>query len=127
MAMSKQRKRLMDRIRRKFKWESNTNYNRGTMLIKPYAAAYSNLPSPYVNDLSIYFNDYFIRRNIIQGEKSPLEIEITLTKYIITDDEKRPYIRDSSLIGHLTFEELELVYQIAKEKRNEIESELKGE
>lgn len=37
MKMTKKRKSLQDKLRRKFKWKTNTNYNRGTILNKPDA------------------------------------------------------------------------------------------
>lgn len=121
MAMTKKRRRLMDRLRKKFGWQTNTNYNRGTMLICPEATRYTMRRPMEVHDLSFYIDDYETRNRIFgNGHGNDIEISVTLCFY--SEWEKR-YIENLTLEAHMTFEELELIYNIAKEKELEIIAE----
>lgn len=117
MAMTKKRKNLQDRLRRKFGWSTNTNYNRGTILEKPEASSHLNHDPKYVTDLCVNFHDYGIRREIFEGNGRS-SIEITLYKYKINEDET--YTMTEALAGRISLDELELIYKIAKEKKFEI-------
>lgn len=121
MAMTKKRRRLMDRLRKKFGWQTNTNYNRGTMLICPEATKYSILRPMELHDLSVYIDDYQTRNRLF-GTNYGNDITISVTRCFYSKEEKR-YISDLTLEAHLTFEELELIYNIAKEKELEIIAE----
>lgn len=121
MAMTKKRRRLMDRLRKKFGWQTNTNYNRGTMLICPEATRYTRRRPAEVRDLSFYIDDYETRNRIL-GNSHGNDIAISVTRCFYSEEEQR-YISDLTLEAHLTFEELELIYNIAKEKELEIIAE----
>lgn len=116
MAMTKARKNLQGKLRRKFGWSTNTNYNRGTILEKQDASTHLYHDPKYVTDLCINFRDGMIWREIVVGDNRA--VEISLTKYNVNDDET--YTEAEALTGYISLEELEIIYKIAKEKRFEI-------
>lgn len=121
MAMTKKRRRLMDRLRKKFGWKTNTNYNRGTLLICPEATRYTMRRPMEIHDLAVYIDDYETRNRLF-GINHGNDIVIYVTRCFYSKEEKR-YISDLTLEAHMTFEELELIYNIAKEKELEIIAE----
>lgn len=116
MAMTKARRNLQGRLRRKFGWSTNTNYNRGTILDKQDASTHLWHDPKYVTDLRIDFNDARIWREILEG--GDRGVEISLTKYNVNDDET--YTKVEALTGYISLAELELICKIAKEKKFEI-------
>lgn len=114
MPMSKLRKKLQDRLRRVFKWSTNTNYNRGTMLIKPNASTHLYTDPKYVIDLCVDIDD---QRILNDKERA---IAIGLIRYNNTEFGIRT--RGANMYACISFEELELIYNIAKEKMNEMDS-----
>lgn len=123
MKMTKKRKSLQDRLRRKFKWKTNTNYNRGTILGKQDALTHLYHNPRYTVDLRINFDDFQIRREILGNDESH-GIEIGLFKYYIKDDGF--YEAAERLTGYISLEELELIYKIAKEKEFEVCASMMG-
>lgn len=116
MKMTKKRKSLQDKLRRKFKWKTNTNYNRGTILNKPDALTHFYHDPKYTVDLRVNFDDYLIRREILYGDGRG--VEIGLFKYYVNGD--GTYTAGERLTAYISMEELELIYKIAKEKRYEV-------
>lgn len=114
MSMSKIRKSLQAKLRRKFKWSTNTDYNRGAMFekldVNPYYVKRSDFKKTV--DIMIYCGYEFRKNGMIQ---------IGLTKYDISNPD-RPLI-ESSIDAHISFDELELLYNAIKEYRNEITKE----
>lgn len=123
MKMTKKRKSLQDKLRRKFKWKTNTNYNRGTILNKQDALIHLFRNPKYAVDLRINFDDFQIRREILGNDESH-GIEIGLFKYYIKDDGS--YEPAERLTGYISLEELELIYKIAKEKKFEVYAGIMG-
>lgn len=114
--MTKRRKSLQDKLRRKFKWSTNTNYNRGTTLIKQNSLTHLYHDPRYAVDLSVYIDDFGIRQEILGKDCQVITIE--LNKYNVRDD--GTYEHDSRLTGYIHAEELELIYKILKEKETEV-------
>ena len=124
MSMSKTRKNLQDKLRRKFKWSTNTDYGRGFVLEKLNASE-SKVPrsdDKYVTD--IYFNmSDFATRKSLSGDKNVREIRLHFNKYI---EHQGQHKLETCLGAMISFEELELIYNIAKAAREEIKEELYG-
>lgn len=116
MSMTKKRKSLQDKLRRKFGWHTNTNYNRGTILEKLGVASHTYHDPKYVIDLHVDFDDWQIRREVLNHEEHG--VGITLYKYSINKDGS--FLRAERLTSRITLKELELIYKIAKEKEFEI-------
>lgn len=116
MPMTKRRKSLQNKLRRKFKWSTDTNYNRGTSLTKQDSFTHLYHDPRYVVDLSIYIDDFGIRQEILGKDCRGITIE--LNKYKVRDDGS--YIADTKLAGYIGYEELELIYKILKEKESEV-------
>lgn len=114
MSMSKIRKSLQAKLRRKFKWSTNTDYNRGAMFekldVNPYYVKRSDFKKTV--DIMIYCGYEFRKNGMIQ---------IDLTKYDVNNLD-RPLI-ESSIDSYISFDELELLYNAIKEYRNEITKE----
>lgn len=129
MPMSKIRKKLQDKLRRKYSWSTNTDHNSGAMLIKSNASSHMNArKDKYVIDLSVYISDYIARKKIHDSKKSHdlREIVLYLTKCKQQSDGTFKYDRPQ-LEAYLSFEELELIYNIAKEYIEEIRSDISNE
>ena len=129
MSMSKIRKKLQDKLRRKYSWSTNTNHNSGAMLIKPNASSHMTArKDKYVIDLSVYIDDYIAKRKLRGSKESHAwgEIVLYLTKYNQQADGTFKYDRPQ-LEVRLSFEELELIYNIAKEYIEEIRSDISNE
>lgn len=125
MSMSKKRKNLQAKLRRKYNYQTNTNYDRGVMLIKPNAESYM-LPhrkDKHVVDMALYIDAYQVRR-IMSGDKSKhlKELRLYLTKLRPIDNNHWEEFDNTEI--HLSFEELELLYNIAKEAIYDIKEEM---
>lgn len=123
MAMSKERKNLQAKLRRKYKWSTNTDYGRGVILEKQNASEHKCRQSDgkYVTDL--YFNmSGWTTRKSLSGDKNVREIQMTLNKYKEHQGHHEFY---ATLWAGISFEELELIYNIAKAAREEIKEEIK--
>lgn len=123
MAMSKERKNLQAKLRRKYKWSTNTDYGRGVILGKQNASEHKDRRSggKYVTDL--YFNmSGWATRKSLSGDKNVREIQMTLNKYKEHQGHHEFY---ATLWATISFEELELIYNIAKAAREEIKEEIK--
>ena len=114
MSMSKIRKSIQAKLRRKFKWSTNTNYNRGAMFEKMDANPYYVKRSDFKKtvDIMVYCGNNFENDGLI---------EINLAKYGISDPD-RPLI-ESSINAYISFDELELLYNAIKQYRDEIDEE----
>lgn len=123
MAMSKERKNLQAKLRRKYKWSTNTDYGRGIVLEKQNASEYKDRRSndKYVTDLYFGMSGCATRRSL-SGDKNVREIQINLNKYRERQGQHEFY---ASLGAMISFEELELIYNIAKAAREEIKEETK--
>lgn len=118
MAMSVIRKKLQDKLRRKYKWQTNTNYNRGVMLIK---GSIPTCNDSITMDLAIGA-DALENRGMFRYGKCNNEINIYLSKYKQDDITKNHTIL-SELSTSISFEELELVYSTLKAYREELKTE----
>lgn len=123
MAMSKKRKNLQAKLRRKYKWSTNTDYGRGIVLEKQNASEYKDRRSndKYVTDLYFNMSGCATRRSL-SGDKNVREIQINFNKYRERQGQLEFY---ASLGTMISFEELELIYNIAKSAREEIKEETK--
>lgn len=114
MSMSKIRKSLQAKLRRKFKWSTNNNYNRGAMFekmdVNPYYVKRSDFKKTV--DIMVYCGNDFGNNGMI---------EINLAKYDINNPD-RPLI-ESSVNAYISFDELELLYNAIKQYRDEIAKE----
>lgn len=118
MNMSKERKNMQVKLRRKYKWSTNTDYRRGAVLEK------YNASSSKSHSTDIYFNVLGCQtRESLLGNKNAREINLALLRY--KNDEKGTF--ENSLGVMLTFEELELMYNIAKAYREEVKKEYSKE
>lgn len=114
MSMSKIRKSLLAKLRRKFKWSTDNTYKHHCMFEKMDANLYY-VKRPYLKktvDIMIYCGHNF---------KNDDMIEINLAKYGISNPD-RPLI-ESSITSHISFDELELLYNAIKQYRAEIAEE----
>lgn len=114
MKMTKKRKSQQDKLRRKFGWKTSSIPSVGwTSLLKEKAEVYSH--KRISNDIAISFNDILLWQEVL-GTSWGKGITISIRQY---DDstEKAKCLNDLSVT--LTFEELETIYKIAKEKRYE--------
>ena len=123
MAMSKERKNLQAKLRRKYKWSTNTDYGRGFVLEKQNASEHKDRWSSdeYVTDLYFSMSGCATRKSL-SGGKNVREIQINLNKY---KEHQGHYEFYASLGAMISFEELELIYNIAKAAREEIKEETK--
>lgn len=112
MAMSNKRKNLQAKLRRKYKWSTNTDYGRGIVLEKQNASEYKDRRSndKYVTDLYFGMSGCATRRSL-SGDKNVREIQINLNKY---KEHQGHYEFYACLGAMISFEELELIYNIAK-------------
>lgn len=116
MNMSKERKNLQAKLRRKYKWSTDTDYGRGVLLEKFKASSSKRCST------DIYLNVSGCQtRKSLSGDKNAREISLSLFQY--KNDEKESFVH--SIGAMLTFEELELIYNIAKANREEIKEEMK--
>lgn len=124
MAMSKERKNLQAKLRRKYKWSTNTDYGRGVILGKQNASEHKDRRSDgkYVTDLYFSMSGCATRKSL-SGDKNVREIQINLNRYI--EHQGRPIEFCKCLGVMISFEELELIYNIAKAAREEIKEETK--
>lgn len=121
MSMSKIRKKLQDKLRRKYHWNTNTNYNRGCNLIAKNAATHMlHEKNKWVIDLAICHDDLAIRE-ALENKKSAFEIQLWLTKSIPLDDSSWKTVEQTPI--YFSFEEFELLYNILKEHREEVMEE----
>lgn len=114
MKMTKKRRNQQDKLRRKFGWKTSSIPSTGwTGLLKEKAEVYSH--KRISNDIAISFNDILLWQEVL-GTSWGKGITISIRQY---DDstEKAKCLNDLSVT--LTFEELETIYKIAKEKRYE--------
>lgn len=129
MSMSKKRKNLQAKLRRKYNYQTSTDYGRGVMLIKPNAETYL-LPhrdiDKHVVDMALYIDAYQVRR-IMSGDKSKhlKELCLHLTKHRPT--ENNCWEEADKMEIYLSFEELELLYNIAKEAIYDIKEEMRND
>lgn len=114
MKMTKKRKSQQDKLRRKFGWKTSSMPRIGwTRLFKEKAEVYSH--KRISNDIAITFNGILLWQEVL-GTSWGKGITIDIRQY---DDstEKAEFL--NSLSVNLTFEELETIYKIAKEKQYE--------
>lgn len=123
MAMSRKRKNLQAKLRKKYKWSTNTDYGRGVILGKQNASEHKCRQSDgkYVTDLYVSMSGWATRKSL-SGDKNVREIQMTLNKYKEHQGQHEFY---ASLGAMISFEELELIYNIAKAAREEIKEETK--
>ena len=115
MKMTKKRKNQQDKLRRKFGWKTSSIPSTGwTGLIKDKAEVYSH--KRVSNDIAITFNDRLLWEEGL-GTSWGKGITINIRQY---DDSTEKAKCLNNLSVTLTFEELETIYKIAKEKRYEI-------
>jgi len=126
--ISDARKKLQDNLRRKFGWSTNTDYGRGCCLNKGdtqdneaakktgHVVSRDKDGREYytINDICISISDKYHSH----GDKN---ISIYSTQYAeyAGEDGKPAYKELSKHCNELSFEELELIYQIAKQMKEE--------
>lgn len=121
MRISKMRKKLQDKLRRKYRWSTNTDYNRGCNLIKSNAATHLlHDTNKWVIDLAICHGDMEIHESLRKKNQNH-EIQLWLTKLIPLDDGSWKTIEKTPI--YFSFEEFELLYSILKEHREEVKGE----
>lgn len=114
MKMTKKRKSQQDKLRRKFGWKTSSMRISGwTGLLKEKAEVYSH--KRVSNDIAITFNDRLLWEEVL-GASWGKGITIDIRQY---DDSTEKAKCLNNLSVTLTFEELETIYKIAKEKRYE--------
>lgn len=114
MKMTKKRKSQQDKLRRKFGWKTSSMPSTGwTGLLKEKAEVYSH--KRVSNDIAIAFNDLLLWHEVL-GTNCGKGITIDISQY---DDSTEKTKCLNNLSVTLTFEELEMIYKIAKEKRYE--------
>ena len=114
MKMTKKRKSLQDKLRRKFGWKTSSMPSTGWVgLFKEKARghAYKHIS----NDLAIALDETMLWGEVI-GANWGKGVVIEISQY---DDSTEKAKVLKSLSVNLTFEELEMIYNIAKEKRFE--------
>lgn len=112
--MTKRRKSLQDKLRKKFGWKTSSMPSTGwTSLFKEKAETYSH--KHISNDLFVTFNETALWGELI-GKKYGKGVLIEIRRY---DDFPAKEKDVRYLSASLTFEELEMIYNIAKEKRFE--------
>lgn len=122
MSMSKLRKKLQDKLRRKYRWSTNTNYNRGCNLIKEGAVRHLlHKENKWVIDFAIYHDNIRIRDSL-RNRNPEYEIQMWLTRSKPLDDGNWKTIEQIPL--YFSFEEFELLYNILKEHREEVKGEI---
>lgn len=121
MRISKIRKNLQAKLRKKFFWHSK-KYPCGTELKKDilnhWFYRFNKTKRKRKITMSVYMNDIYIHDEILGGPNSN-SIEIHLAEYL-EDAIPDRWIEGDLMIGSISFEELELIYKIAKAKRDEI-------
>ena len=114
MKMTKRRKSLQDKLRRKFGWKTHPNPGTGWVsLSKEKAEVYSHKHTS--NDLIVAFDEHSLWGELM-GKSWGKGIVIQIDHY--DDSTEEPKLLEDLQVG-LTFEELETIYNIAKEKRFE--------
>lgn len=114
MKMTKKRKSQQDKLRRKFGWKTANRSGIGwTSLFKEKADVYSL--KCVSNDIAITFNDLLLWQEVL-GTSWGKGITINIRQYNDSTEEAEFL---NSLSVTLTFEELETIYNIAREKRYE--------
>lgn len=114
MKMTKKRKNLQDKLRRKFGWKTHANTGTGWVsLSKEKAEVYSH--KHISNDLIVAFSESALWGELM-GKSWGKGIVIEIDQYDDSAKESKPL---TDLSVSLTFEELEIIYNIAKEKRFE--------
>ena len=114
MKMTKRRKSLQDKLRKRFGWKTISNSHTGwTSLIKEKNEVYSHKNAS--NDLFVTFNETALWGELI-GKHYGKGVLIEIRRY---DDFPAKEKDVRYLSASLTFEELEIIYNIAKEKRFE--------
>lgn len=114
MKMTKKRKSLQDKLRRKFGWKTHPNLGTGWVsLSKEKAEVYSH--KHISNDLIVAFSESALWGEFM-GKSWGKGIVIEIDQY---DDSAKESKLLKDLSVSLTFEELEMIYNIAKEKRFE--------
>lgn len=114
MKMTKKRKSLQDKLRRKFGWKTYADLGAGWVsLSKEKAEVYSHKHTS--NDLIVAFSESALWGELM-GKSWGKGIVIEIRQY---DDSAKESKLLNDLSVSLTFEELEMIYNIAKEKRFE--------
>lgn len=122
MLMSKIRKKLQDKLRRKYHWNTNTNYNRGCNLIKKDAVRHLlHKENKWVIDFAICHDNIRIRDSL-RNRNPEYEIQMWLTRSKPLDDGNWKTIEQIPI--YFSFEEFELLYNILKEHREEVKGEM---
>lgn len=116
MKMTKKRKNLQDKLRRKFGWKTYNNLFSGwSTLSKEKATLYLSNQKKFSNDLNVELSCTQLWNEVI-GKSYGKGVFITINQYDDSTEESK--LMKTLSVG-LTFEELEMIYNIAKEKRFE--------
>ena len=106
MPMSKDRKKLQDKLRSKFKWQTRKNYGGEISLIKPDADNPICMIGKEERSVDMAF--------VIYDAKN---ITIYLTEYRKPEGKSWEVIKETT--GRMSLEELEMIYNIAKAFKEE--------
>lgn len=115
MKMTKFRRTLQEKLRRKFGWKTFGNKS-NTILTKTEASKHLYCDPMYVTNLDIRFQDREMKHEILTGEGIP--IEIALTRFNVVSNGVREL--ENTMYAYLSMAELKLIYNIAMEKEYEV-------
>ena len=114
MKMTKRRKQLQDKLRKKFGWKTEADaFGRSSALYKEKATTYSKRQ---ISNEAIFVLDTYQLWGEFLGKNYAKGVLIAINQYDDSTDEQK--LLGNLMVG-LTFEELELIYEITKEKRFE--------
>lgn len=118
------RKKLQDKLRRKYKYNTFTDIVQGTTLFKQnanvvqYISAKTSDKYNVVTNLEVRLN----RRAFITGDgKNAIAVELTQFSNAFNTEK---YKELSSATAVISYEELELMYKIASEMKKEVEEDI---
>ena len=119
MAMSEKRKKAQDKLRKKYNYKTNTNYERGTILYKKSVDPDFN---PADNDKIIYDINIIMNKQLLftKTEESNDIIIQTSSYYdagFCPEDVRYKHIMDHEIV--LSLEELDLIHEIAHQMAEE--------
>lgn len=117
MAMTERRKKILSKLRRKFKYSTNTNYNRGCIVEKPGQICpcfYSEFGVQYqkVTDFAVVLSNRI-------SEKECIEFHLTKYKDYGESKDGEQYQKVADATVMLSLDELDLIYQLAHEMAEE--------
>ena len=118
MTMSEARKKILNKLRKKFRYSTNTNYNRGCIVEKP-----GQLSPCFYNEFGIEYRKVTDFAVVLSNRIHEKEcIEFCLAKYkdygeSFKGGERYQKIEDATIL--ISLDELDLIHQLAHEMAQE--------